>query len=267
MKNFTKLVIFAALVLGLFGLSGNSVRKPIHNSLTIQKASAQETQLDSPQISSSGQNSQEVSSEEPSELRSTLATYRCEFIDCEQEARAVYGIGILEVSDPLAGLSDFQSVTSAKRDEQVKALTEVTSLREYKLSQAQLAAGEGAPVSPCESGKCILVVLSRQMTYAYEDGTLLQATAVSTGRRGHNTPVGNFHVYGKTRSQRMSGPGYSLPNVPYILWFSGDYSLHGTYWHSNFGHVMSHGCVNLPTSMAHWFFDWAPIGTPVIIRS
>jgi hypothetical protein len=36
--------------------------------------------------------------------------------------------------------------------------------------------------------------------------------------------------------------------APYVMYFHGNYGLHGTYWHSNFGQLMSHGCVNLPTA-------------------
>ena len=54
----------------------------------------------------------------------------------------------------------------------------------------------------------------------------------------------------------MSGPGYYLTNVPYTMYFYRGYGLHGTYWHNNFGHPMSHGCVNLKTPDAKWLFDW-----------
>jgi lipoprotein-anchoring transpeptidase ErfK/SrfK len=64
----------------------------------------------------------------------------------------------------------------------------------------------------------------------------------------------------------MSGPGYYLPNVPYVMYFHGGYGLHGTTWHANFGHPMSHGCVNLPTSEAEWLFNWAQVGTMVNIH-
>ena len=39
--------------------------------------------------------------------------------------------------------------------------------------------------------------------------------------------------------------------------------FHGTYWHSNFGYPMSHGCINMITEDAKWLYDWAPIGTEV----
>lgn len=123
---------------------------------------------------------------------------------------------------------------------------------------------EGIPDAPISEGKVIAVNLSRQLIFAYEDGEPIYFSLISTGRAGHATPTGQFKVYGKNRSAKMSGADYYLPGVPYILWYYADYSIHGTYWHDNFGHVMSHGCTNLPTPVAEWFFNWAPVGTTVI---
>jgi lipoprotein-anchoring transpeptidase ErfK/SrfK len=50
---------------------------------------------------------------------------------------------------------------------------------------------------------------------------------------------------------------YDLPNVPYVMYFYHDFGLHGAYWHDNFGHVMSHGCVNMRSVDAKVLFDWA----------
>jgi lipoprotein-anchoring transpeptidase ErfK/SrfK len=61
----------------------------------------------------------------------------------------------------------------------------------------------------------------------------------------------------------MAGPGYYLPNVPYVMYFYEGYGLHGTYWHNNFGHPMSHGCVNFTIEDAGWLFDFASVGTVV----
>ncbi len=41
---------------------------------------------------------------------------------------------------------------------------------------------------------------------------------------------------------------YSIEDVPYVQYFEGSYALHGAFWHNNFGHEMSHGCVNLRRS-------------------
>ncbi|HLL49593.1 MAG TPA: L,D-transpeptidase [Thermomicrobiales bacterium] len=51
-----------------------------------------------------------------------------------------------------------------------------------------------------------------------------------------------------------------------MLYFTNrGHALHGTYWHTNFGAPMSHGCVNLPLDVAAWLYRWAPIGTPVLV--
>jgi len=115
-------------------------------------------------------------------------------------------------------------------------------------------------------GRYIDINLSEQTLYAFEGSNQVNSFLVSTGRRGYATPTGEFHIYGKDRYTLMDGPDYYLPNVPFVSWFLGDYSIHGTYWHHNFGHVMSHGCVNAPTDQAEWIFNWADIGTPVYIH-
>lgn len=135
------------------------------------------------------------------------------------------------------------------------------------VSSAPQEEHEYVPTAPSSEGNVIAVNLTRQRVYAYENGELIYATKVSTGRAGYETPSGQFKIYAKDRSAKMSGPGYYLPGVPYIMWYKGDYSLHGTYWHNNFGYPMSHGCSNLPTLSAEWLFNWAPVGTSVYIAN
>jgi len=124
-----------------------------------------------------------------------------------------------------------------------------------------------APVPSGGTGKEIVIVLREQTVYAYENGQLVHSSLASTGIARYPTRVGQFRIYVKYLATLMSGPGYYLPNVPYTMYYSGGYALHGTYWHSNFGHPMSHGCVNLPTSEAKWFYEWAPVGTLVTVRA
>ncbi len=117
------------------------------------------------------------------------------------------------------------------------------------------------------TGKQIVVDLSHQMLYAYQDGVLIRAILVSTGLPGSPTVTGDYNVYVKYTAQRMVGPGYDLPDVPYVMYFYQGYGLHGTYWHHNFGHPMSHGCVNLPTPDAEWLYDnFVEVGTPVHVE-
>jgi hypothetical protein len=110
------------------------------------------------------------------------------------------------------------------------------------------------------------VDLSEQMVYAYEGDTVVASFLVSTGTWQHPTVTGQFHIYVKYEYTDMIGPSYYLPNVPYTMYFYSGYGLHGTYWHSNFGTPMSHGCINLSIPDSEWLFYWADVGTLVNIH-
>jgi lipoprotein-anchoring transpeptidase ErfK/SrfK len=115
-------------------------------------------------------------------------------------------------------------------------------------------------------GRWIDVNLSEQQVYAYEGDVLVNSFIVSTGVYGTPTVTGEFNIYVKVPVQDMSGPGYYLSNVPWVMFFYDEYGFHGTYWHNNFGTPMSRGCVNLRTEDAEWLYNWASIGTPVIVH-
>jgi len=114
------------------------------------------------------------------------------------------------------------------------------------------------------SGKWIDVNVRTQTMTAFQGLTPLKSVLVSTGLTWTPTPIGRYAIYTKLQSQTMSGAGYYLPNVPWVMYFTGAYSIHGTYWHHNFGQPMSHGCVNATIEDARWFYNWAEIGTLVV---
>ena len=126
-----------------------------------------------------------------------------------------------------------------------------------------------APAAPEEirEARWIDIDLSQQLLTAYEDHTPVRTTLVSTGLTSTPTPEGQFRIWVKFRYDDMEGPGYYLADVPYVMYFHKGYGLHGVFWHANFGHPMSHGCVNLPTPEAEWLFNWADVGTLVNIHS
>lgn len=114
--------------------------------------------------------------------------------------------------------------------------------------------------------KRIVVDLTTQTLKAYEGDELYFETLISSGKL-FPTPTGEFTIWKKIRATKMSGGEgagyYYLPNVPYVMFFSNSevaaargFSLHGTYWHNNFGHAMSHGCVNMRTIDAKKIYDW-----------
>jgi lipoprotein-anchoring transpeptidase ErfK/SrfK len=138
-----------------------------------------------------------------------------------------------------------------------------------KTTAAKPAASSKAAPRASSNGKRILIDLSKQWLYAYQNDEVVFDAPIATGRDGMETPTGNYAVYAKTKSQTMrgvtDGEGWVVPNVPNVMYFNGDVALHGTYWHNLFGSGVrvSHGCVNVPLDSAAWLYNWTPIGTPV----
>jgi hypothetical protein len=124
------------------------------------------------------------------------------------------------------------------------------------------------PAEPWEidEERWIDVDLSEQTLTAYENGVAVRTTMVSTGLPATPTPTGQFRIWIKFRYDDMSGEDYYIENVPYVMYFYKGYGLHGVTWHGNFGHPMSHGCINLPTEEAEWLFGWADVGILVNIH-
>ena len=124
------------------------------------------------------------------------------------------------------------------------------------------------------SGQRIIIDRSEQMLYAYDRNGLFMKTAISTGLEATPTPRGLFSVFRKTPSRYMQGPipdvsdqFYDLPGVPWNLYFTYQgAAIHGTYWHENFGKQSSHGCVNLMPTEAQKLYNWAGVGTFVIVQ-
>ena len=144
-----------------------------------------------------------------------------------------------------------------------------TPTPEYVAQPTVAAASVSVPaaISTGNGGEhWIDVNLSEQRLYAYEGDTLVNSFIVSTGTWQTPTVTGSYKIWVKLRSAAMSGPGYYLPDVPYIMYFYKGYGLHGTYWHNNFGTPMSHGCVNLSIPDAEWVYNFTQVGTVVNVH-
>lgn len=114
--------------------------------------------------------------------------------------------------------------------------------------------------------KRIYVDLTNQKLYAFEGSSMIMDVPVSTGK-WYPTPTGEFRIWIWLRYTRMSGGTgagyYNLPNVPFTMYYYNDkiaktqgFSIHGAYWHENFGQPMSHGCVNMRIADAEKLFNW-----------
>lgn len=155
------------------------------------------------------------------------------------------------------------------------------------------ASGPVVPVptggAPHLAGQVILVSLSQEWLYAYQDGRLVLASPVSSGQPNLRTPTGAFTIHQKiadtmfTSPWPVGSPYYYAPlHVNYgLLFLDGGFYIHDAPWRSTYGpgsenpHVVasgttetgSHGCVEMPTATAAQLYAWAQLGTMVIIRA
>lgn len=147
----------------------------------------------------------------------------------------------------------------------------------------------GIPPAPIASGQVVLVSLSGQWLYAYQDGHYVFDSPVETGMPDLATPAGHFSILTKQRDVTFISPWpegspywYAPTKVSYAMLFrSGGYYLHDAWWHVRFGpganvpHQLpdgrwetgSHGCVGMPVPAAARLYSWVRLGTPVIIVS
>ncbi len=121
-------------------------------------------------------------------------------------------------------------------------------------------------------GKYIDIDLSSQSLFIFEDGIKKGGFKISSGKRGMDTPVGNFKVIAKAK--RPWSKKYGL-YMPWFIQFT--YDGHGIHelpeWPggykegaSHLGIPVSHGCVRLGIGPAKVVYDFAEVGIPVIIH-
>lgn len=112
----------------------------------------------------------------------------------------------------------------------------------------------------------IQIDLSQQNLIAWEGDKPVYKATISSGKASTPTRIGIFKIQSKFKKTRMRGRGYDIANVPYAMYYQGGYAIHGAYWHKKFGTPISHGCVNLAINQAKRLFNWANVGTPVVIQ-
>lgn len=121
-------------------------------------------------------------------------------------------------------------------------------------------------------GKYIDINLLKQHLSTFENNSRLGTYRISTGKRGMATPTGNFKILSK-RGRAWSNK-YKL-YMPFWMQFTG--AGHGIHelpeWPGGYkegaahlGIPVSHGCVRLGIGPAKTVYDWADIGTPVVIH-
>lgn len=112
--------------------------------------------------------------------------------------------------------------------------------------------------------------LTAQHLYYYKDGKLITQSDFVSGNeaKGWSTPAGVYPLTYKERNATLKGEDYRTP-VDYWMPFNGGIGMHDATWRSSFGGTIyknsgSHGCVNLPHSVAQTIFENISSGTPVL---
>jgi hypothetical protein len=113
---------------------------------------------------------------------------------------------------------------------------------------------------------------------AYDGGEVVRSFNAIKGTAKYPTPTGVWsivrRVYNETMDSttvgipRFAPGGYYLQNVLYTQYFrpTGE-SLHYNWWSSAWGSQGSHGCLGLSFADSKWLWDWADVGTPVVIHA
>lgn len=136
------------------------------------------------------------------------------------------------------------------------------------LSLLYTTVGSGQEQGP---EKAIQVFIDRQVIVALEDGEPVYSFDVVTGKDGKETTAGEYRIFRK--HERYTSKTYGS-EMPYTMFFTTDgKAIHGTlmaplrsYLHAYVTEsVGSHGCVGLTDDHAKVLFDWAPMGTPVVV--
>ena len=112
--------------------------------------------------------------------------------------------------------------------------------------------------------------LTGQHLFFYKEGKLVVESDFVSGNlaKGWGTPAGSYPLAYKQKNAVLKGENYRTP-VNYWMPFNNGIGMHDAKWRSSFGGTIyktggSHGCINLPPSVAKTIFDNISAGTPVI---
>ena len=111
------------------------------------------------------------------------------------------------------------------------------------------------------SGLRILVSIPQQKAWVFDGSVLLASSPVSTGKRGHETPTGRFHILQKAVHHRSNI--YSNAPMPFMQRLTeGGIALHAGHLP---GYPASHGCIRLPWGFAKRLYGMTDGGTRVTV--
>ncbi len=141
-----------------------------------------------------------------------------------------------------------------------------------RLHIGQLLRVRGPGLTPV---KRIVVDYSDQHLWAYEGNDVVYSFVCSTGRAPYFTQYGDFEIQSKIPNAYGSTWRIWMPHWMGIYWAGGtENGIHAlpinpdgsTLWAGFLGRPISYGCIVLDTPDAKALYDWAEMGTPVIVQ-
>ena len=107
------------------------------------------------------------------------------------------------------------------------------------------------PQEALQEGVLIVVSIPSQKMFVFRRGELWDTSAVSTGKRGHETPTGVFPILQKKVEHRSNL--YDDAPMPYMQRLTWD----GVALHAGRvpGYPASHGCIRLPKAFAKRLYE------------
>lgn len=184
-------------------------------------------------------------------------------------------------------LSDYQAV-----DQEIQMfITNIQAMLQNLNDKTPAASPHQTDISLIQhygvtSDRVIVISLREQEARMYENGKLVKALQVTTGNPDLPSPPGIHCIQNKLQNYNDISPFpkgspwyYNPTHINFGMVYSDyGYLIHDAWWRSWFGQYSNlphydpisfnngtHGCVNLPTDTMGWLFNWADIGTPVIV--
>ena len=174
------------------------------------------------------------------------------------------GLSTLGLSGAVLGDRGLSAQASSLQTSSIQAIAPQPKHHSSRANQARIS----QRMAELRQGqqKWLEINVATQRLIAWEGGKPVYAIVVSTGKSSTPTYPGIFSIYRKQHPERMRGRGYDIPNVPHAMYYHRGYAIHGAYWHRRFGTPVSRGCTNVAPNHARWLYNWATVGTPVVVH-
>lgn len=202
----------------------------------------------------------------PGEMLSTIAAQYGVTVEVIQQYSYVPNPDLIEVGQPL-----YFPLTSLEQSAEAE-MPILETVEEFVV--AEVEAETPAEILTRPVFKQIVVNISEQRAYTYEDGVLKHSFIVSTGEPGRRTATGLYEVLNKLPMAHSSAWNLDMPNWLGIYWSGGlQNGFHALpiqadgsqLWAGYLGTPVSYGCIILSQEDSQTLYDWAEVGTQVII--